>query len=125
MNFSFPKSEKLKSATTIKKLFEEGKTHTKFPLKVLFITQEDSAVTQATFAVPKRNFKKAVTRNRIKRQLREAYRLNKHSLSTNNGKKFALLFLYLGKDRPQYATLNTSMARLVKKLNEEFEEVKT
>jgi len=119
MNFSFPTSEKLKSYKTIKRLFEEGKTYTKYPLKVIYLPQEDDKKTQAAFAVPKRNFKKAVTRNRIKRQMRETYRLHKQLLSANNGKNFALLFLYLGKDTPQYTRLEIATMALLKKLDNE------
>ena len=119
MNFHFPKSEKLKSTKTIERLFSEGKSFTKFPLKLIFLPQELVKPTQAAFAVPKRSFKSAVDRNRIKRQLREAYRLHKPLILTNNGKKFALLFLHFGKDKPKYAELEKSVASLLKKLRDE------
>ena len=73
MNFRFPKSEKLKSSKTIELLFAEGQSFSNFPLKVIYLPQQTEQTTQATFAVPKRNFKTAVMRNRIKRQLRERY----------------------------------------------------
>ncbi|GHC44211.1 ribonuclease P protein component [Ulvibacter litoralis] len=119
MSLSFPKSEKLKSSKTIKKLFESGKSYTKYPLKLLFIEIDTDQVTQAAFAVPKRKFKLAVTRNRIKRQLREAYRIQREEVTENNGKKFALLFLYLSKDKPQYAQLEKATKALLKKLKDE------
>ncbi len=72
---------------------------------------------QAAFAVPKRNFKLAVTRNKIKRQLREAYRLNKHVLTDVNGEKFALLILYIGKDNPEFDKLNASLQVLLNKIS--------
>ena len=73
----------------------------------------------ASFAIPKRNFKSAVDRNRVKRQLREAYRLNKHLLEEINGKKFVMLFLFLGKVKPQYAEVEKAMVKLLKKLGDE------
>lgn len=119
MSQRFPKAEKLKSRKTIKQLFEEGKSFTKFPIKVLYIPSENKVATQAAFAVPKRNFKLAVSRNRIKRQLREAYRLNKQDLLINNSTKFALLFLYLGKDNVAYDKIDKAMISLLKKLQDE------
>jgi len=93
MTLGFPKSENLKSRTAIKQLFDQGKSYTSFPVKLIYIPQSNGTITQATFAVPKRNFKLAVSRNRIKRQMREGYRLHKQLLKTNNTPDFALLFL--------------------------------
>ena len=121
MSFRFPKTEKLKSSKTIEKLFSEGKSFTKFPLKLIFIPQELEKPTQASFAVPKRSFKSAVDRNRIKRQLREAYRMHKPLILTNNGKEFALLFLHFSKDKPKYAELEKSVVSLLKKFRAEIE----
>ena len=115
----FPKSEKLKSSKTITTLFSEGKNHFKFPLKVFFIPHPSTETNQAAFAVPKRNFKLAVDRNRIKRQLREAYRLNKHFLVENGDQKYVMLFLFLGKEKPKYDQVVKSMVTLLKKLKEE------
>ncbi len=114
----FPKQEKLKSTKTISTLFSEGKTYTKFPIKVFFLPVENR-VNLASFAVPKRNFKSAVDRNRVKRQLREAYRINKHLLNDGHGKKFAILFLFLGKEKPHFAEVEKSLINLLKKLNVE------
>lgn len=114
MSFTFSKNEKLKSRKLIEQLFAEGKTVSNFPLKLFYIPLEEARNSQAAFAVPKRNFKLAVSRNRIKRQMREVYRLHKHLLSGNNGRKFALLFLYISKDKPQYAELDSSIKALLK-----------
>lgn len=116
MALGFPKSENLKSRTTIKQLFEEGKSFTSFPVKLIYIPQSNLKITQAAFAVPKRNFKLAVSRNRIKRQMREGYRLHKQLLTTNNNTEYSLLFLYLGKDKPKYDKLEKAFQVLLKKL---------
>ena len=114
-----PKSEKLKSSKTIASLFSEGKSFSKYPLKVFFLPKENIETNLAAFAVPKRSFKSAVDRNRIKRQLRETYRLNKNIIEDVNGKKFAMLFLFLGKAKPRFAELETAMVKLFKKLHDE------
>ncbi len=96
----------------------EGKHISKFPIKVFFLPQENIQSNLAAFAVPKRNFKSAVDRNRIKRQLRETYRLNKQLISEISGKNFVMLFLFLGKEKSQYVQLEKAMVGLLKKLSE-------
>ncbi len=97
----------------------EGKTHSKFPIKIFFLPKKNIETNMAAFAVPKRNFKSAVDRNRVKRQLRETYRLNKQLLDEISGKKFVMLFLFLGKVKPQYAELEKAMVKLLKKVLDE------
>ena len=120
MNQKFPKTEKLKSSKTIESLFSEGKSYSKYPIKVFFLPKENIKTNLAAFAVPKRNFKLAVDRNRVKRQLREVYRLNKNIIEEDDGKKFAMLFLYLGKIKPQYIELEKEMLKLFEKLRNEM-----
>jgi len=117
MNFRFPKSEKLKSRKTIELLFTEGKSVTKFPIKVFYLPIKNNEKTQVGFAVPKRNFKNAVDRNRIKRQLREAYRLQKHLLKNKEDLKFGLFFLYLGKEKLPYISIEKAMKSLIENIN--------
>lgn len=109
MNFKFPSSERLKSRKAIELLFTEGKSVKSYPIKIFYLPSETIENTQATFAVPKRNFKSAVDRNRIKRQLKEVYRLHKQLLITNKEQKFTLLFLYFSKDKLPYATIEKAM----------------
>ena len=79
MNYSFPKQEKVISLKTIEALYSKGNYSVLiFPFKIsmVFVAKQQSNC-QVLITVPKRNFKKAVDRNRIKRQIREIYRLNK------------------------------------------------
>jgi len=74
MNASYPKKEKLKSEKLISKLFLEGKSVSAYPLRMVYLktTFDEAVKIKAGVSVSKRNFKKAVDRNRIKRLLREA-----------------------------------------------------
>ena len=87
---------------------------TKYPVKLLWLPlgQQD---TRAGFAVAKRNFKSAVTRNKIKRLMREAYRLQKQEIQGKN-KTFTLLFLYIGKDVASFKTIDKAVLGALKKL---------
>lgn len=71
-------------------------------------------------SVPKKRFKKAVSRNHIKRLIRETYRLNKPDLMEKwqaDGKYFALAFVYIGSDIPSFHDLEIVMKRIIEKLN--------
>ncbi len=125
MQFTFPKNEKLKSKKTIDKLFVEGKSVSSYPIKLIYLKTELSTnvLIQAGVTVSKKNFKSAVKRNRIKRLLRESYRMNKQLVFNNSNSTFAFLFLYLGKDMPQYQTIESNMklvlAKFKKKISHE------
>ena len=92
-----------------------------FPVKLFYTIAEDTQTIKAGAGVSARNFKKAVDRNRIKRLLRECYRLNKLSLHTTVAAKqkgVSVFFLYVGKELPEYTMLNEKMQTVLTKLEE-------
>lgn len=118
MDYKFSKEEKLKSRKLIEKMFAEGKTVSKYPLKLIYIQTElkDEIMIQAGVSVSKRNYKRAVDRNKIKRLLREAYRLNKNLIFNTIQFPYALMFLYIGKEFPKnYDEISKSMVKLLQK----------
>ena len=117
MDFKYPKEEKLKSKKTIDSLFSEGKSVSKYPLRLVFVETdfEENIPLKMGVSVSKKNFKKAVDRNYFKRVLRECYRLNKHLLATNLQKKYALMFFYQTKDRLTYQEINQKTIQLFEK----------
>lgn len=121
MKFSYSKAEKLKSRKVIESLFTEGKSIGAFPLRLFFVelTEAKTTTTKAAVSVSKKNFRLAVHRNKIKRLLREAYRLNKHHILENNSKKYALLFLYVGKEMPDFDQLDKSIKKVMNKFTEQ------
>ena len=80
--FSFRKDEILRKKKLIDRLFAEGTSFFVYPYKIFWLPAplESHFPVQIMFSVSKRTFKNAVDRNRIKRQIREAYRMNKHQL---------------------------------------------
>jgi len=118
VNQTYPFIEKLKSKKLLEELFSSGKKLTEFPIKLVYkqLNFEDDVLIKAGVSVPKRNFKKAVDRNRIKRLLREGYRLNKHILYDGLNQKYVCMFLYLSKDMPTFEEVNIKMECLLKKL---------
>ena len=117
MSFTFPKQEKLKSKKLIEKLFAKGNSVSNFPIKLVYLKTSlpEEVKAQATVAVPKKKFKNAVDRNRVKRLLRESYRLNKSIIFNNIEDNYAFVFLYLDRDFPQFQPLEKSMEVLLQK----------
>lgn len=118
MTHTLGKIEKLKSKKRIQQLFEEGSPVAVPSLKLLYLPVEDPAAGKfkVAFAVPKKNFKSAVDRNKIKRLLREAYRLNKEIIFNNIEGNYAFLILYLGKELPAYGEIENSLQAVFNKL---------
>ena len=121
MNFTYPKTEKLKSKITIDLLFSKGKSVSKYPLRLVFV-ESDYGIPEASeqklkmgVSVSKKYFKHAVDRNYFKRVLRETYRLNKHLLVDHLDKPYAMMFFYQTKDRLSYEEINTKTIQLFEK----------
>ena len=118
--FTFKADEKLKSRKLIQLLFKEGKSFSHFPLRVIYAELEkNSSQLQATFSVSTKNFKKAVERNRIKRLMREAYRLQKTSLQNvleKNQKNLAVFIIYTGKSLPEFENIFEKMDTIIHQL---------
>jgi len=113
---SFPKEQKLKSRKLIGQIFSEGHGVKSYPLRAQFIFHEmkDMANCQMGVSVPKRNFKRAVDRNRIKRQIKEAYRLERAKFIgglSSADKHIAIMFIYTGREFPKYDKLVKSVSK--------------
>ena len=119
----FGKQEKLKSRKLIEELFDRGKSINVFPVRILYIFSNllvnEQPLLQVGVSVSKRNFKRAVDRNRIKRLLREAYRLQKKELIellAEQKKKGFVFFIYTDKQLPEYSMIFDTMTKCLSTL---------
>ncbi len=117
--FTFKKTERLKSAKTIARLFKEGQSFGVYPLRLVWMKQEEvkgDAPVQFTVSVAKKNFKSAVARNRIKRKVREAWRLHKprlyRKLQGTEG-QLAFMVLYTAKEDLPIQQIEKAMQTMV------------
>lgn len=119
--YTFHKNERLCSRKIIGDLFTSGESFLIYPLKVVFLKTElpDEVQAQVAFSVSKRNFKRAVKRNLLKRRMREAYRLNKPGFYRKLAEKearIAVMVIFVGKDIADYALIGKSMISALKKI---------
>jgi len=119
-NFSYNKSERLKRRKILTNIFSAGQQLHQYPLKAfwLFHSIEVPHPLQTGVSVSKRLFKKAVDRNRMKRLMREAYRMHKSTLESNlrPGSNFSLFILYTGKEKISQDEMNEKMQALLLKI---------
>lgn len=117
MDFTYPKTEKLKSKKIIDLLFTEGKSVSKYPLRLVYIKQnfEENVPLKIGVSVSKKYFKNAVDRNYFKRVLRESYRLNKNLLVENVNEKYCFMFFYQTHETLTFQEINQKTIELFEK----------
>ncbi|WP_291564908.1 ribonuclease P protein component [Bacteroides sp.] len=117
--FTLQKKERLNSKIIIEKLFSGGsKSLPAFPLRIVYmpIEEDDYPTLSILISVPKKRFKRAVKRNRVKRQIREAYRKNKFILKdvlNKENKKAAIAFIWLGNELYESSDIENKVVKLL------------
>lgn len=126
--FSLNKNERLKSKTEISRLFKDGKFlyTSNFKIGWIYDEKEGESSIKTAVSVPKRNFKLAVDRNRLKRQIKEIYRLNKEIItSTVQNSKFTVnvIIIYTAKEKISYNVMLHEIVSLLQKLSKKIEKI--
>ena len=119
----YAKNGKLKSKKAIDSLFRQGKTINAFPIRAIYLSEENATgiSTNVGVSVPKKNFKRAVDRNLLKRRMREAYRINNHSLKTHlkkNASVINIMFIYTAKQILPYKEIEDKIKVILSRLIE-------
>ena len=110
---------RLKSKITIDKIFTEGKSLFVYPIKLVYLAlpkNQDADIYKYGVSVSKRNFKLAVDRNRIKRQMREAIRLQYSGMSGTEGQVNLMMFIFAGREKLDYDIIERAIKKLLKKI---------
>ena len=120
MDCKLPKSEKLHSFGAIRRLFNEGRGGFIYPLRyVVYAESADEMQAEILFSTPKKFLKRANKRNKVRRRMREAYRLNKELLLTSeNPRQIQAALIYSSKEVIDYKTIENATKRILEKLAE-------
>lgn len=126
--YKFPKSERLCGEIRIGELFKSGNAYMAYPYRVVYslvpkTELKHQPMVQVLMNVPKKRHKRAVKRNRIKRLMRESYRLNKHSLFDyfdDSEHRLQIAFNYVSDEELDFEYMNKRMKLAFNKLIEEL-----
>ena len=130
-NHTLCKAERLHSRKLIEKLFGGGQSRSMsaFPLRVVYLAptspsdnSEATSMPQMLISVPKRYFKRAVKRNRVKRQVREAYR---HHKSLLDGQPIMMSFIWLDAKLYPSSLVEERVVSLLRRIKEKIDESKS
>ncbi len=125
--YAFKKTERLKSQKIISGLFRDAFSFGRAPIRILWKIEKNltkDVPCKVVIAVPKRKIKKAVHRNRIKRLIKEVYRLNKsevYSFFEEKGLSCHIGILYTSSKIPTFGTVNAQLKKLIENIPNEYE----
>jgi len=122
-SYTFSKKERICSKIVLNQLIQEQQILFCHPYKCYYRVEYASQlpiIHQIAISVPKKIFRLAVDRNRIKRLTREAYRLNKHLLENDEIQKetrFQIFFIFIGNEIPTYKFVNDKIITILRRLS--------
>ncbi len=121
--YSFTKEERLSLKRSIDLLFEKGRSFVAFPLRVVYLPLEETASVPVSvlISVSKKRIRRAVGRNRVKRLVREAYRVNKYGLVdslSEEHRRMLVAFLYMDGEIHPFSGVEKAMVKAIRILRE-------
>jgi ribonuclease P protein component len=125
--YTLKKKEILSGQIKINEVFNSGKTLFVYPIKAFYNQKENITPTESkvlfSVSIPKRIFKKAVDRNLLKRRIREAYRLNKLSLTNNiiSDIQLSFMLVYIGKKIESFSKIDKSVNQIIRLFKENID----
>lgn len=124
IRYTLKKEERISFQKEIDYLFAEGKSLRAFPLRLVYAEKKPSTGTGISIlvSVPKKKFKQAVKRNRLKRLIRENYRLNKSILSSFPEEKGLLIaILFIGNELSSFQEIGAALVKALNNLKENLQ----
>ncbi len=124
--YTYGKNQKLKSTKVIDLLFKEGKSLQQYPVRFIWMKVDSETTLQASVAVSKRFFAKAVDRNKLKRHLRESWRLQKNVIEKELLQKeisIVGMIVFTGKLIKDHQLIAASLEKILVKLKQQIEEL--
>lgn len=134
---SLPKEERIYGRDAIERLFgnTDSRSFVAYPLRIVYVLTEKKECTsidvpvRILVSVSKKHFKRAVKRNRVKRQIREAYRTRKHELeevvTRLEDKALFVAFIWLADELQPTSTVEDRMEKLLQRLTEKIKKKST
>lgn len=123
MDYSLTKEERIHKRDEINRLFEEGKSFLIHPFKVQYLSAEPSLTADVPIkfaaSIPKKNFKKAVDRNALKRKSKEAFRLHRNELKQHllqQKKCVFIMLIYIDRKAQDYAVIEDKIILILRRL---------
>lgn len=122
---TFTKQERICSLKEINALVKDGQVLFHYPFRVSYITSEGNndgaGCYKLLVSVPKKNFKRAVHRNLLKRRIRESYRKNKELLQLPESCRANVMLVYVSKDILEYTYIETRIREILDKISKVVE----
>jgi len=122
LDCSFSKTARLSSKVKIEELFKRGSSFRLEKFRIILLSQPLDQGRQVLISVPKKLHKSAVSRNRIKRLIREVYRKNREIINAR-GQGYLMAIIYLGATMPTHSEVEGQLIKLFKRLNINKDEI--